>query len=298
VTDAGYFPRGESILREVHEQRAVGLLYGQRALAIGAIAPLNFVGTLRHTRALGMPFQRLTRTAKMFEAIMLGSKSEADRVLATVHRLHERVEGELPEDAGKFRAGTPYSAFDPELMLWTVAVAADSARFFFELFVRRLSDAERDRLWQEYIRFGELFGMPREVAPPTYRAFRGYWNERLASDEAHLTDEARYVGSAIMFEIPVPLSRWPAMRLHNLIMLGSLPARVRRLYGLSWSPAHALAYRAAVAGLRAPRPLTPERLRAGSCGSHFDLVARTERARVRRGAKIPGALSQSLRSEV
>jgi uncharacterized protein (DUF2236 family) len=293
MTDPGYFPRGQSILREVHEQRAVGLLYGQRALGIGAIAPLNFIGTLRHTRALNMPFQRLTRTAKMFEAIFFGTRAEADEVLATVHRLHERVEGELPEAAGKFPAGTPYSAFDPELMLWTVAVAADSALFFYELFVRRLSGAERDELWQEYIRFGELFEMPRDVAPPTYADFRAYWNERLASDEAHLTDEARYVGSAIMFEIPVPVSRWPAMRLHNLIMLGSLPARVRGLYGLTWSPAHALAYSAAVAGLRAPRPLAPERLRAGSCRSHFDLVARTERARLARGATIPGALVEA-----
>jgi uncharacterized protein (DUF2236 family) len=293
MIDDGYFPRGESLLREVHEERAVGLFYGQRALGIGAIAPLNFIGTLRHTRALGSPFQRLTRTATMFETIFFGSRAEADGVLATVQRLHERVQGELPADAGPFPAGSPYSAFDPELMLWTVAVAADSAQHFYELFVRRLSQDERERLWQEYIRFGELFGMPRAVAPPTYPDFRAYWNERLASDESYLTDEARYVGSAIMFQIPVPLSRWPAMRLHNLIMLGSLPERVRHLYGLSWSPAQALAYRAAVAALRAPRPLVPARLRRGSCRGEFDLVARTERARLARGAEIPGALVEA-----
>ena len=34
--------------------------------------------------------------------------------LAFVHRLHERVRGEMPEDAGKVPAATPYSAFDPE----------------------------------------------------------------------------------------------------------------------------------------------------------------------------------------
>ena len=288
--DDGYFPRG-TILREVHEERAVGLLYGQRALGIGAIAPLNFVGTLQHTRGRDQPFKRLVRTAKMFESIFFGSRAEADRVLALVHQLHEGVEGTLPEDAGPYHAGASYSAFDPALMLWTVAVIADSAQTFYELFVRRLSGPEREALWQGYLRFGELFGMPAETAPADYRAFRRYWEDRLRSPEAHLTAEARHIGAAIMFEIPVPATRRPAMKLHNLIMLGSLPAPVRRLYGLDWSPLHAAAFRAAVTGLRAPRPLTPARLRSGRNDSFFDVVAETERSLYARGEPIPGALA-------
>jgi uncharacterized protein (DUF2236 family) len=291
MTDEGYFPRGSSLLRRVHEERAVGLMYGQRALGIGAIAPLNFIGTLRHTRARDKPFQRLVHTAKAFETIFFGSRAEADEVLEAVDRLHQRVEGELPEDAGPFRKGTPYSAFDPELMLWTVAVIADSAEVFYELFVAPLSGAQRDRLWSDYVRFGELFGMPRDAAPGSHAEFRDWYEARLASHEAHLTDDARYVGSAIMFEIPVPPSRWAAMRVHNLIMLGSLPPRVRELYGLRWSPAHAAAYRATVAAVRAPRPLAPRRMRTGRCTAHFDLVAATERARIARGEPIPGAMA-------
>jgi uncharacterized protein (DUF2236 family) len=291
MSEDGYFPRGKSVLRQVHEERAVGLLYGQRALGIGAIAPLNFVGTIRHTRALERPFQRLVHTAKAFETIFFGSRAEADRVLAMVHQMHERVEGVLPEDSGPFAAGTPYSAFDPALMLWTVAVIADSAQVFYELFVRRLTDAEREALWQDYLRFGELFGMPAQSAPAGYREFRAYWAEMLAGDEVHLSDEARRTGAAIMFEIPVPLTRQPAMKLHNLIVLGSLPARVRRLYRLEWSPVHAAAFRAAVIALRTPRPITPRWLRSGRNDSFFDLVADTERARVSRGEPIPGALT-------
>jgi uncharacterized protein (DUF2236 family) len=200
------------------------------------------------------------------------------------------VKGELPEDAGPFPAGTPYSAYDPELMLWTVAVIADSAQVFYELFVRRLSTAEREALWSDYVRFGELFGMPRDAAPGSYGEFRDWWGERLRSDEAYLTAEARYVGSAIMFEIPVPPSRVPAMKLHNLIMLGALPPRVRVLYGLRFTPAHAAAFRAAVVALRAPRPLAPRAVRTGWNTSFFDLVANTERARIARGEAIPGAL--------
>lgn len=289
--DDGYFPPESSVLRRVHEERAVGLLYGQRALGIGAISPLNFIGTRLHTRALDKPFQRLVHTAKAFEAIYFGSRAEADRVLAFVHELHERVKGGLPQDAGPFRAGTPYSAFDPGLMLWTVAVIADSAQVFYELFVRRLSEAERDALWRDYVRFGELFGMPRDVAPGSYREFRDYWRSCLASDDAYLTDEARYVGSAILFHIPVPATHRPALAVHNLVMLGTLPPRVRELYGLPWGRRHAAAFRAAVTAVRGSRPLAPRSARVGWNTRFFDLVARTERARIARGDVIPGALA-------
>ena len=283
MTDEGYFPRGTSVLRRVHEERAVGLLYGQRALGIGALAPLNFIGTQRHDRSYDRPFQRLARTAEMFETIFFGTRAQAGRVLDLVHRMHENVKGELPEAAGPFPAGTPYSALDPELMLWTIAPMADSAQVFYELFVRRLSDEEREGLWRDYVRFGELFGMPREVAPPSHAAFREYWHERLSSPESFLTGDARRIGRAVMFEIPVPLTRAPAMKVHNLVMLGSLPSRVREHYDLQWTPAHAIAFRAAVAALRAPRPITPRSMRTGANAEAFKMVAETERARIDAG---------------
>jgi uncharacterized protein (DUF2236 family) len=286
----GYFAP-DSMLRRVQRERVVGLLYGQRALAIGAIDPRNFIGTLRTSRYVDRPFQRLVATALMFETIFFGTRDEADRVLAAVRRMHSRVRGELPEDAGRFPAGTPYSAFDPELMLWTVAVTAESAMHFYELFVRRPSEAERDAFWRDYVRFGELFGMPPEVAPPDWASFRRYFDAKVHGPDAHLTEEARYVGRAVMFQIPVPRSRLPAMQVHNLILRGSLPPRVRELYGLSWSKQDELAFRAAVAAHKLSRPLLPERLLRGRSARDYQLVARTERQLIARGRPIPGAFA-------
>jgi uncharacterized protein (DUF2236 family) len=285
--DDGYFPEGSSILRRVHSERAVGLFYGQRALMIGALNPLAFVGTIEHTNAKLKPFQRLSHTAEVFETIFLGTRAEADRMLAFVHRLHERVRGEMPEDAGMVPAGTPYSAFDPELMLWTMAVIADSGPFFYELFVDRLDQRQEEQLWREYVRFGELFGMPRDVAPRTHREFREWFDGKLASDEMHLTSDAREIGYSTAFEIPMPSYRAPAKAVHDLIMLGSLPARVRELYGISYSRRQQLAFRAVVRGLRGARPLTPRSIREGYNTGHFRMVARTERRRLRRGDRTP-----------
>jgi uncharacterized protein (DUF2236 family) len=287
VSDDGYFPRDRSILRRVHAERAVGLFYGQRALMIGALHPVAFTGTILNTAGRLRPFRRLAHTGKVFEAVFFGTRAEADEALSFVHRLHERVEGTMPEKAGRFASGTPYSAFDPELMLWTMAVIADSGPYFYELFVRRLDEHEHEALWQEYVRFGELFGMPREAAPATHREFREWWEGILASDEMHLTDDARNIGHATALEIPLPRSHAPAKRVHDLIMLGSLPPVVRAHYRLRWTAAHEAAFLAAVAGLRAARPLVPGAIKRGSCAASYDLVARTERQRIERGEPTP-----------
>lgn len=281
-TGDGYFPPG-SVLRRVHSQRAVGLLYGQRALMIGAVRPLNFIGTWEHTEGHAQPFRRLVSTANAFERIFFGTRTEADKVLAYVRKMHERVKGELPEPVGPVAAGTPYSALDPELMLWTVAVIADSAEYFHELLVRPLSGEEREGLWRDYLRFGELFGMPPETAPQTHAEFRRWWDDALAGDDIHLSERARDVGHAIAFRIPLPRVRGSLAPLHNLIMLGSLPPRVRELYGLEYGPARRRAFRSAVAGLRASRRVSPRPLRRGLNTSQYNLVAATERRRLARG---------------
>jgi uncharacterized protein (DUF2236 family) len=287
ANDDGYFPRGSSVLRQVHEERLVGLFYGQRALAIGALHPVNYTGTTQSTGGRERPFRRLVRTANDFEAIFFGTRAEADRVLTKVRKMHERVRGELPDDAGPFAAGTRYDAFDPELMLWTAAVSFESALYFYELFVRRLSDWERDAFWLDYVRFAELFGMPREIAPPTWASFADWWDAKLSGPEMHLTDEARRTGAFVALEIPMRPIDQPAKRLHDLVMRGSLPPRVRELYGMTWSSAQARAFPLAVAALRGLRAVAPAAVRQGSCARNFALVEQTERRRIERGEPTP-----------
>jgi uncharacterized protein (DUF2236 family) len=296
MSDDGYFPRSSSILRRVHEERLVGLFYGQRALCIGALMPLNYVGTSEHTHSLATPFRRLVHTGNAFERIYFGTREEADKVLAYVEKLHQRVVGELPEDAGVTPKGTPYSALDPELMLWTMAVIADSGQRFYELFVRELSGGEREQLWQEYVQFAVLFGMPREAAPPTYSDFRRWWDATLAGDEMFLTDEARYMGYVTAFEIPLPKLNQPAKRVHDLILLGSLPPRVRELYGLRYTARDRLGFDAATRALKAARPLAPAQLRRGYNTRSFGVVASTERRRLAHGHETPQVLPEGPRA--
>jgi uncharacterized protein (DUF2236 family) len=282
MRDEGYFPPG-SMLRRVQSERAVGLLYGQRALMLGALNPVAFIGTTQRSKAQRAPWRRLTHTAEMFEAVFFGTRAEADRALSFTARLHDRVRGTLPEDAGPFPAGTAYSAFDPELMLWVVAPMYDSARVLHELLVGRLTATEREALWQDYVRFGELFGMPREAAPPTTAALDAWWASRRDAEEVFLTDHARAVGRSIGMRMPVPAWAAPPMRVAALVLTGSLPAWVRAEYGLSWTRADAAAFAALTTAARAGRPLVPGTLRRGSCLPFYGLVAAQERADRRAG---------------
>jgi uncharacterized protein (DUF2236 family) len=289
----GYFPP-DSVAVQVMSNRAVGLTYGQRALVIGALHPQLYVGTVQHTAHRQTPYSRLMLTARLFETVFLGSKDEADRALAFTRRKHAQVLGVLGQDAGpNYPAGTPYSATDPYLMYMTMAFTFDSVDHMQNLLVRRLSPAEREALWQDFVRWGELFGMPRSAAPASYPEFRASFDGYLASEQPYLTDEARVVGSYLAgvkrgdYDVTPPLR--PLFRTMDLVVKGSLPARVREMYGFGWSLREELAFRAAVQATRAaylrppllPRPLDP--ITRGGNGRLFQVVARAERWHLKHG---------------
>jgi len=257
----------------------VGLLYGQRALLIGALEPLTYTGTMLSTAAGDHPFTRLARTAKIQETVFLGTKAEADQALAAVHRLHERIQGELPKAAGAHPAGSAYSAFDPELMLWTLAVIADSGRAMYETMAGPLREEEREALWQDYVRFGELFLLPREAVPPTYREFRAWFDSKLASPDLHATAHALEMAPLVAFRQPVATAARLNLETQNLIIKGTLPERVRQSFGIGWSPAHEAAFRSVTAAHRKARHAMPRIMRRGRNDYFFDVVTQAEKRR-------------------
>ena len=278
-SDTYYFPPGHSMARRVHGERSVGLLYGQRALLIGALEPLTYTGTMQSTKSGEWPFTRLARTAKIQETVFLGTREEADKALAAVHRLHERIKGSLEEAAGAHPAGAAYSAFDPKLMLWTLAVIADSGRAMYEAMARPLSEAERESLWQDYVRFGELFGLPRSEVPGSYREFRAWFDAQLASPDLCATPHALAMAPLVAFRQPVPAAARGNLVIQNHIIKGTLPPRVREIFGIRWTNAHERGYRTLTATHRRARPVFPRQMRRGRNDVFFDVVTESEKRR-------------------
>src|ERR1700709_71845 len=107
----------DSMLRRVIREQVVGLS-GPRALLMQAAHPVAFAGFFAHTGALDEPYQRLARTPRVLAPTPSAPAEHAGLATRRVRAMHRRVRGELPAPAGRFAAGTPYTADDPALLLW------------------------------------------------------------------------------------------------------------------------------------------------------------------------------------
>ena len=150
----GYFT-DESMLRRVHRESAVALS-GQRALLMQAAHPVAFVGFFAHTGSLDEPYERLARTAQVMDTIGVrhAARTPTARRAASAP-CTARVRGVTEEPVGRFPAGTPFAADDPELLLWILACLVDSALVVYAQ-VRADDEHRRAR--------GLLAGLPRDRA--------------------------------------------------------------------------------------------------------------------------------------
>jgi uncharacterized protein (DUF2236 family) len=230
----GYFD-DNSLLRQVVGHRLIRLS-GPRALLVMAAHPVAFAGFFAHTGALDDPYARLRRTGAALDAIAFGSRREADRVSRRVQAMHRRVSGELREPAGRFPAGAPYRADDPELLLWILAALAESAMLVYGKYVRTLSRDELNALWRDYRIVGRKFGLREREMPRDIDAFERYMADMYASGDLHVTPAARELALEIVYNPPLGWRWRGVVELVNQITIGLLPAGVRRQYGFRWDP--------------------------------------------------------------
>lgn len=291
---SGYFASGSMVVRAL-STRAVGLTYGQRALVVGALHPRLFVGTAQHTTHRVSPYTRLGLTARLFEAVFLGTRAEADRALAFAARRHATVEGTMSVDGGTAHpAGSRYSAADPELMWWTAAFTLDSVEAMHDAMVRRLRDREREELFEGFVRWAELFGMPRSAAPASYADFRTTFDAWLTSGEPHLVPEARIIGRHIagLSGYGLPL-RPVSSPLLATVVQGGLPPVVRHHYAIPWSAEQEARWQVVSRASRLAHGRIPLLARTpllrGRSQDFYKVVQRGEKALLARGGvSIPG----------
>jgi uncharacterized protein (DUF2236 family) len=172
----------------------------------------------------------------VLDSVAFGPRDRSDKLTARVRAMHRRVRGELSEPAGRFPAGTPYRADDPELLLWILAALAESAMLVYPKYVRSLSRDELNSLWRDYRVVGRRFGLREREMPRDIDAFEAYMAGMYASGDLVVTPQARELGKEIVLNPPVPLIWRPVRDVVNEITKGLLPADIRRQYGLRWDP--------------------------------------------------------------
>jgi uncharacterized protein (DUF2236 family) len=116
----GYFSP-ESMVRRLGNSPVTPFLGGGTAVLLQVAHPLVGAGVIEHSGYRHDLWRRLVRTLRALYLITFGDREEAERAGEVVRAVHRRVHGRIDEQLGPFRAGTRYSACDPELMQWVQA---------------------------------------------------------------------------------------------------------------------------------------------------------------------------------
>src|ERR1035441_8957266 len=259
----GYFDN-DSMIRRLHRERALELS-GGRALLMQAAHPLAVAGLLAHSSALDDPYVRLARTAQVMNVITFGARGDADRATRRVRAMHGLVSGTLPEAVGRYPAGTPYRADDPELLLWILYTLVDSTEVVYRTYVGRLRADDREAMWMDYRLVGRLFGLRPGDLPRSAKDLRAYGRQMLTGDALQVGDWARRRAREIVLEPPVPDLARPLLATVNFITIALLPDRIREQYGFPRLPPAAVREALVRAGAlyvrRGLLPLLPPRIR-------------------------------------
>ena len=252
VGDTGYFGPG-SITWIVNQEITV-LFGGARALLMHAAHPLVAAGARQTSFYQRDPWARLIRTLQLQSTMTFGTKAEANEAADRINRLHARING---IDSV---TGLSYDALDPDLLLWVHACLEVSSIYFFERTVRMLTTEERDRYHRENLMAAKLMLLPEDRVPATYAELENYVESVIDSDRLIRTDVSDNVADIIRTG-PVPAALKPIWAFIRFAAFGTLPARLRDLYGVLWSPRRKRWLDLNLALLARLRPCLPRRYR-------------------------------------
>lgn len=249
------------VVRRINGERITVLGWG-RAILMQVAHPLVGAGVAAHSgfrESPLAPVRRLHATVSAMLALTFGDEAEADRAARRIRTTHDRVHGRLEADTGPFPAGTPYSAHDPQLLLWVHATLLDSILLFYEHTIGPLTPAEEDEYLAAAAEGMQRVGLPTASTPRTASDLRAYLNGMLKSGKLAVTPATRAVVDAVLS----PRFGWlaaPVTRTQRLVTIGLLPPRVRDLFGYAWDAPRERRLQSTLAILRGLRQRSPERL--------------------------------------
>ena len=247
--DAGLFGPGSVAWRVNGE--GVLMLGGPRALLMQIAHPLVAAGVAAYSDFPADPFTRLWRTVDAMLAISFGDIEQSRRAASRVTAVHSEVRGRAGD-------GRPYSAMDPDLLLWVHATLVDSGLVVYRRFFGRISENDAERYVAEMGRLAVLMGVPEDLLFADLAAFGAYVDRTVRDLE--VSKEAREMAPWIL-RPPVPLALRPVARFQELVTVGLLPLALRAGYGLPWPARRERLLRASAATARVVVPRLPGVLR-------------------------------------
>ena len=235
------------------DREVVVLGGGSCALLMQIAHPAVAAAVAQHSSFREDPFGRLRRTLSSSFDVIFGTAGQAQRSIDRVNAIHRSVRGTIPE------TGEAYSALEPRALLWVHATLIDTALRVYDRFVSSLSAADAEAYYRECRPVARAFGIPEETIPASLSAIRGWMRDVIASGEVRVTPTARDLAPSILYPSRVPPRFvWDVA---HLVSVSTLPAELRRQFGLPWSAGRERGVDRAAAVSRRLLPLLPRPLR-------------------------------------
>ena len=145
---------------ELHSDMGVVAAAGIGAIIMEILHPAVMAGVSTQSTFRTQPERRMRTTFGYVVATTFGSTDAATALIGRVRRMHERVNGTMPD-------GRPYRAMDPELIAWVHNAIPWAIMNAYDTYHRPLTTAEKDRYLKEQSVIGRMSGandVPESVA--------------------------------------------------------------------------------------------------------------------------------------
>jgi uncharacterized protein (DUF2236 family) len=254
--EAGIFGQ-DSISWKINRESALFLAAGRAAL-LQLAHPWVAAAIAQHSKTLHDPLARFHHTFRVIFTMVFGTVDEAFAAARQLHRLHQRIQGVLPDTVGQFSQGTRYEANEVSSLRWVFATLVDSALLAHELLQPPLTEAERRRYFAESLRMAALFGIAPQHLPTGWPEFGAYMESILQSDALGVSSATRHLAKQLQagtgFVAPPPF--W-----YRALTIQMLPERLREEFGLPYTGKEQVAADRAIRWLRRLYPRLPTTLR-------------------------------------
>jgi len=206
----------DRVIRRVHTDASM-FVGGLRALLLQSLHPLAMAGVAQHSDFRADPWGRLQRTADFLAATTFGPIPVAERSIAVVRKVHERVVGTASD-------GRAYSANDPHLLRWVHICEVDSFLSAYQRYGSApLSPDDADA----YVRDTSLVARKLGVNEPPMSVRELKAELREYRPEMAGTREAREAARFLLLEPPLPFAARAPFAVLGAAAVALLPAWTR-----------------------------------------------------------------------
>ena len=265
---------GPSSLTWRVDREAAIFLGAGRALLLQLAHPWVAAAISEHSKTFADPVGRFHRTFNITFTMVFGTLDQALAASRRLHRRHGAVTGTLPQAAGRFEAGSSYSANEVSALRWVHATLVETALLTHDLVLPALNDREREQYWTEAKLYAALFGVRPADLPADWTSFTAYTEAMSRSDSLAVSPAARdiaeqiFSGRATGLRIP----RW-----YRALTAHLLPERLAQEFGFEFGEREARSMDRALTWIRRIYPRLPMRLRA--VGPYQEALARLQGGR-------------------